>query len=64
MNFESNCGDVDDELQIFENMPKTKSIASTNASVGCGTSDRIKSIGASSKRISSDVRKKAISKKV
>ena len=25
MDFESNCGDADDELQMFENTPKTKS---------------------------------------
>ena len=64
MNFESNCGDVDDELQMFENTPETKSIVATNASVGCGTSDKIKSVGASGKRISSDVGKEAVAKKV
>ena len=38
MDFESNCGDADDELQMFENTPETKSATATNVSVGCGTS--------------------------
>ena len=42
MDFESNCGDVDDELQMFENTLENKSTAATNASIGCSTSDRIK----------------------
>ena len=54
MDFESNCGDADDELKMFENTPKTKSIVATNVSGGCGTNDRTKSIGASGKRISCD----------
>ena len=45
MDFESNCGDSDDELQMFENTLETKSTAATNAFVGCGTSDRTKSVG-------------------
>ena len=57
MEFESNCGDANDELQMFANTHGTKSIAATNVSVGCGTSDRTKSVGASGKRISSDVGK-------
>ena len=66
MDFESNCGDADDELQIFENTPETKSATTTNVSVGCGTStnDRTKSVGASGKRISSDVGKEVVAKKV
>ena len=64
MDFESNCGDADDELQMFENTPESKSIVATNASIGCGTSDRIKSVGASAKRIHSDVGKEAFAKKV
>ena len=64
MDFESNCGDADDELQIFENTPETKSTIATNASIGCGTNNNIKSVCASSKRISSDVRKEAVAKKV
>ena len=51
-------------MKIFENTLETKSTAATNASVGCGTSDRIKSVSASSKRISSDVGKEAVAKKV
>ena len=38
MDFESNCGDADDELQMFENTSETKSATATNVSVGCGTS--------------------------
>ena len=66
MDFESNCGDADDELQMFENTPETKSATATNVSVGCGTStnDRTKSVGASGKRISSDVGKEVVVKKV
>ena len=64
MDFESNCGDVDDELKMFENIRETKSIVVTNAYVGCGTSDRTKSMGASGKRISSDVGKEVVAKKV
>ena len=68
MDFESNCGDPDDELQMFENIHKTKSIAATNAaanaSIGCGTSNMTKSVGISSKRISSDVGKEVVAKKV
>ena len=41
MDFESNCGDPDDELQMFENTHKTKSIVVTNASIDCGTSDSL-----------------------
>ena len=33
MDFESNCGDADDELQMFENTPETKSATATNVSV-------------------------------
>ena len=58
MDFESNCGDAEDELQMFENTPETKSTTvAPNVSVGCGTNDRTKSVGASGKRISSDVGK-------
>ena len=64
MDFESNCGDADDELQMFENTPETKSATATNVSVGCGTNDRTKSVGASGKRISSDVGKEVVAKKV
>ena len=64
MDFESNCGDTDDKLQMFENIPETKGTAATNVSVGCGTNDRTKSVGASGKRISSDVRKEVVAKKV
>ena len=66
MDFESNCGDADDELQIIENTPETKSTTATNVSVGCGTStnDRTKFVGASGKRISSDVGKEVVAKKV
>ena len=64
MDFESNCGDANDELQMFENTPKTRSTVVTSASVGCGTSDRTKSVGASGKRISSDVGKEIVAKKV
>ena len=64
MKFESNCGDAGDELKMFENTPDTKSTAATNASVGCGTSDRTKPVDASGKRISSDVRKEVVAKKV
>ena len=64
MDFESNCGDADDELQMFENTPETKSATATNVSVGCGTNDRTKFVGASCKRISSDVRKEVFVKKV
>ena len=48
---------------MSENTPETKSTATTNASVGYGTSDRTKSIGASGKRISSDVGKEGVAKK-
>ena len=51
-------------MQMFENTLEIKNIAATNAYVGCGTSDRIKSVGASSKRISSDVEKEVVAKKV
>ena len=51
MDFESNCRAADDESQKFENTPDTKSTITTNASIGCSTSDRIKSIGVSGKRI-------------
>ena len=64
MDFESNCGDADDELQMFENTPETKSATTTNVSVGCGTNDKTKSVGASGKRISSDVGKEVVAKKV
>ena len=64
MDFESNCGDADDELQIFKNTPETKSTDATNASIGCGTNNKIKSVCASSKRISSDVGKEAVAKKM
>ena len=66
MDFEYNCGDADDELQMFENTLETKSATTTNVSVGCGTSpnDRTKSVGASGKRISSDVGKEVVAKKV
>ena len=40
MDLECNCGDADDELQMFENTLETKSTASTNAYVGCGINDR------------------------
>ena len=49
MDFESNFGDADDELQMFENTLETKSIAATNASVGYGISDKTKFVGASEK---------------
>ena len=64
MDFESNCGDVDNELKMFENTHETKNIVATNASIGCGTSDRTKSIGVSGKGISSDVGKEIVAKKV
>ena len=64
MDFESNCGDANDELQMFENTPKTRSIVVTSAFGCCGTSDRTKSVGASGKRISSDVGKEIVAKKV
>ena len=51
MDFESNCGDADDELQMFENTPETKSATATNVSVGCGTNDKTKSVGASGKEL-------------
>ena len=51
-------------MQIFENTHEIKSIAATNAFIGCSTSDRNKSIVISSKRISSDVRKEVVAKKV
>ena len=57
MDFESNYGDADDELQMFENTPETKSATATNVSVGCGTNDMTMYVGASGKRISSDVGK-------
>ena len=41
MDFQSNCGDADDELQMFENTPETKSATATNVSVDCGTSTMI-----------------------
>ena len=63
MDFESNCGDVNDELQMFEYTPKTKSIVAINASFGCGTSDRTKYVGANGKKISSDAGK-VVAKKV
>ena len=49
---------------MFENTPETKSATATNVSVGCGTNDRIKSVSASGKRISSDVGKEVVAKKV
>ena len=60
MDFESNCKDADDELQIFENTPETKNTAATNASIGCGISDSTKFVGASGKRISNDVGKEVV----
>ena len=51
MDFESNCGDVDDELQMFENTLETKRTANTNAAIGCSISDRIKSVGVNGKGI-------------
>ena len=64
MDFKSNCEDADDELQMFENTPETKSTVATNVSVGYGTNDRTKSVRASGKRISSDVGKEVVAKKV
>ena len=64
IDFESNGGDADDELQMLENILGNKRTATTNAFIGCGTSDRVKSVGASGKRIYSDVGKEAITKKV
>ena len=64
MDFESNCGDANDELEMFENTPETRSTIVTSAFVGCGTSDRTKFVGASGKRISSDVGKEIVAKKV
>ena len=64
MDFESNCGNADDGLQMFKNTPETKSATATNVSVGCGTNDRTKFVGASGKRISSDVGKEVVAKKV
>ena len=64
MDFESNCADADDELQMFENTSETKSVTATNVSVSCGTNDRTKSVGASGKIISSDVGKEVVLKKV
>ena len=49
---------------MFENTPETKSATTTNVSVGCGTNDRTKIVGASCKRISSDVEKEVVVKKV
>ena len=63
MDFESNCGDADDELRMFENTHETKSATATNVYVGCGTNDRTKFVGASGKRISSDVGKEVVAKK-
>ena len=64
MDFESNYGDADDELQMFENTLETKTATTTNVSVGCGTNDRTKSVGVSGKRISSGVGKEVVAKKV
>ena len=64
MDFESNCRDVDDELQMFENTLETKSTAATSPFVGCGTSDRTHFVGASGKRISSDVGKEVVAKEI
>ena len=66
MDFESNYGDLDDELQMFENTHETKSTAATNASIsiGCGTSDRSQFVGISGKRISSDVGKEVVANKI
>ena len=64
MDFESNCRNANDELQMFKNTHEIKCTIATNASVGCGTSDSIKSVGVSCKRISCDVRKEVVAKKV
>ena len=64
MDFESNCGNAIDDLQMFENTLETKSTVATNASVGYRTSDRTKYVSASGRRIYSDVGKEVVSKKV
>ena len=51
------------KLQMFENTPETKSTTATNASIGCGTSDRTKSVGACGKKISSDVGQEGVDMK-
>ena len=49
---------------MFKNTLETKKIAATNALVGCGTSERTMSIDVSGKKISSDVGKEVVDKKV